>query len=116
MFVRLFLGEHKDVAIKQLYNYWKYIHTNVDFNNFSDYYNKLANINNNKYLEQSTFDLDVLSSLIYSGARLCRKQKCNYDKISPVEKLISPYGLCETYLSHDSYNTKYTEFLKSIHF
>ena len=78
----------------------------MDVNNYSDYQANLEKINSNKYLKQSiSFDHDVLSSLMYS-------QTEDYKNIKPVTKLISPYGLCNTY--YFGYNNNNFEFRKYI--
>src|ERR1700728_2500954 len=93
-----------ELISKHIINYWKYILKYVDVNNYSDYQANLEKINSNKYSKQSiSFDHDVLSSLMYSETE-------NYENIEPVTKLISPYGLCNTY--YLGYNNNNFEFRK----
>src|ERR1700744_5177500 len=98
MFLDLNLDNESDeLRIKHIINYWKYILKYVDVNNYSDYQENLEKINSNKYLKQSiSFDHEVLSSLMFSRPENC-DHICKISRIEPVTKLISPYGLCNTY-------------------
>ena len=77
----------------------------MDVNNYSDYQANLEKINSNKYLKQSiSFDHDVLSSLMFSKTE-------DYKNIEPVTKLISPYGLCNTYYLGNNNNFEFREYI-----
>src|ERR1700744_6756642 len=106
MFLYLDLFKKNDeLKIKRVINYWKYILKYVDVNNYSDYQANLEKINSNKYLKQSiSFDHYVLSSLMYSFTE-------NNKNIEPVTKLISPYGLCNTYYLGNNNNFEFREYI-----